>query len=127
MVKKFDASLIKSNKNLIKIKGNIGEELAINYMIKNSYTIINRNFKCFIGEIDMIAKDQDDVLIFVEVKARGTAKFGYPRVAVTPEKQRKIRRTAEFYLKVNKLYNTRVRFDVIEILAGEITHLKNAF
>ena len=84
------------------------------------------NYKNKIGEIDIIAK-KDDRIIFVEVKQRTTAKFGYPREAVNYTKQRKIINVAQVYLKSKGLANSLIRFDVIEILAGEITHLENAF
>ena len=78
-------------------------------------------------EIDIIAKDKDDRIIFVEVKSRQTARFGHPREAVNKQKQITIRRVAELYLMKKRCLNSYTRFDVIEILAGKITHIKNAF
>ena len=110
-----------------KLTGNIGEVQAIAFLEKNKYKILDTNYKTKFGEIDIVAQDKDNRIIFVEVKARNTAKFGYPREAVTPKKQLVIRRVAEHYLLCKKLKNAYTRFDVIEILDGNITHLKNAF
>ena len=90
--------LIKSNKSKNKYTGNIGESLAEGYLIDKGYKILARNYKNKIGEIDIIAQENDRI-IFVEVKSRASAKFGYPREAVNYYKQQKIRRVAEVYLK----------------------------
>ena len=109
-----------------KIPGRQGEAVAFNYLIENNYKILSTNFTCKIGEIDIIAQ-QKDVIVFVEVKARSTSKFGLPREAVTPYKQRKIKMVATYYLQKTKNFNRSCRFDVIEILDGKINHIVNAF
>lgn len=106
--------------------GILGEKQAKDFLIKNKYKIIKTNYTCPVGEIDIIAK-QKDVIVFVEVKTRTSAKFGLPRESVTPFKQNKIRSVATCYLKENMLLNSPVRFDVIDILEGNITHIPNAF
>ena len=106
--------------------GFLGEKQAKDFLIKNKYKIIKTNYTCPVGEIDIIAK-QKDVIVFVEVKTRTSAKFGLPRESVTPFKQNKIRSVATCYLKENMLLNSPVRFDVIDILEGNITHIPNAF
>lgn len=118
--------LLKSTKSQNRIKGNIGENLAINYLQDNGYQIIETNYKNKIGEIDIIAKENNRI-IFVEVKQRSTLKFGYPREAVNFYKQKKIRQVALSYIKYKNLINEHLRFDVIEIIGDKITHLKNAF
>ena len=117
---------IKSSKTFNKIKGNAGEAYAAEFLEQKGYEILETNYKNQIGEIDIIAKDGERY-VFVEVKTRSTAMFGYPREAVTPKKQHTIKLVASCYLKSNKLYDMYTRFDVIEILAGKITHLINAF
>ena len=117
---------IKSNKVQNKYKGNIGESIAENYLLEKGYDILETNYKNKIGEIDLIAKDQNRI-VFVEVKARATARFGYPREAVYFRKQQKIKMVANIYLKSHNLFGSFTRFDVIEILAGNITHLVAAF
>ena len=72
-----------------KIPGQRGEALAFNYLIENNYKILNTNFSCKLGEIDIIAQ-KDDYIIFVEVKARSFSAFGLPREAVTYQKQQHI-------------------------------------
>ena len=114
---------------MIKAKtlGNIGEATAESYLRNNEYKILERNYKNKFGEIDLIA-EKDGEIVFIEVKARTSAKFGLPREAVNYHKQLKIRKVAEFYLMVNKKNNNKVRFDVIEFIPqNEIIHIKNCF
>ena len=118
--------IIKSAKSQNRIKGKIGETLAIKYLEEQGYKILETNYSNKLGEIDIIAKDNDRI-VFVEVKERASAKFGYPREAVNYYKQQKIQMVANCYLKNKRLMDSYIRFDVIEILAGNLTHLKNAF
>ena len=108
------------------VKGKYGEALAENYLRKQKYKILERNYKNKIGEIDLIAEDKN-VLVFVEVKYRTSAQFGLPSEAVNYYKIQKIQKTAILYLQTNKLEDAEIRFDVIDILGEEITHIKNAF
>lgn len=117
---------IKSNKTQNSYKGSIGESQAEGYLLEQGYEIIETNYKNKIGEIDIIAKFENRI-IFVEVKSRATARFGYPREAVDYKKQQKIRMVADIYLKSRKMFNAYIRFDVIEILAGKLTHIISAF
>ena len=101
------------------------EDLATEFLKNTGYKIIERNHKNKMGEIDIIAYDKkDDRIIFVEVKARKNAHFGYGREAVDREKLFKITGAAQMYLKKKKLHNVKMRFDVIEIMGENITHLK---
>lgn len=112
-----------------KITGVIGEKLAVNYLNKNKYKIIDRNFKCKLGEIDIIAAI-DDIIVFVEVKTRKSSAYGYPYEAVTINKQQKIIKTAYTYIKLKKIVNKQYRFDIIEIFLDKnirINHIQNAF
>jgi len=97
--------------------GQSGEELAAKYLELNGYAIIARNYRCRIGEIDIIAH-KNEVLTFIEVKTRLTTITGYPAEAVTFTKQQKIRRTAQYYLLQNNLLQNMpvIAFDVIEIV-----------
>lgn len=109
-----------------KVKGNIGEIKAGDYLKNKGYKILYTNYKNFIGEIDIIALKKS-YLIFVEVKERETCAFGTPSEAVNFRKQNKIRKTAELFLcNYNNQYSG-CRFDVIEILGDEINHIENAF
>ena len=118
--------LIKSAKVKNKIKGNIGEEQACKYLTDKQYEIIERNYKNKIGEIDIVAK-KNNRIYFIEVKKRETARFGYPREAVTVQKQQKIKLVAMVYLKQKRLNDAYFSFDVIEILGDNLTHIQNAF
>lgn len=109
-----------------RILGISGETLAVEYLKEKGYIVLQRNYTCPVGEIDIVCK-KDDMIIFVEVKARETLKFGYPREAVTPYKINKIRMVASNYLKQKRLVNQKVRFDVIDILGDKITHIENCF
>ncbi len=120
-------------KNYNKVIGSIGEDIATKFLKKNKYKIIENNFKCKLGEIDIIAKD-GDYLVFVEVKTRKSTKYGMPSEAVNYYKQQKIIQVAKYYL-MNKSLDANVRFDVIEIIIENkhkpttkwIRIIKNAF
>ncbi len=106
------------------------ESLAANYLKSNGYRILERNYRNQIGELDIIAKE-GPVLVFIEVKARNTRRFGSPKQAVTPAKQAKISRTAMAYLKATGQVHAKARFDVVAIDARfnppDIEVVKNAF
>lgn len=103
------------------------EHKASLYLEKNGYHIIERNFRCKIGEIDLIAKNEG-YLCFVEVKYRSSSSKGFPSEAITPNKMRRITRTAQFYMLLHKLpVDTPCRFDAVVILEHELSLIKNAF
>ncbi len=110
--------------------GNSGEERAAVFLQEKGYEILERNFSCPFGELDIVAR-QGRLLAFVEVKTRRSLKFGRPAAAVTPSKQRKLRTTALCYLKRHPHPRCTIRFDVIEIieLYGDIqlNHVTSAF
>jgi putative endonuclease len=110
--------------------GTRGESLAVKALKKKGYKILEKNYRSYLGEIDIIARD-GDVLAFVEVKARRTDRFGDPKLAVTAHKQRKISMVALQYLKETDQMDKGARFDVVAIrlLPGkpEIEIIKNAF
>jgi putative endonuclease len=96
-------------------QGYHGEDLAEEYLIQKGYRIVKKNFQFSkSGEIDIIAFD-GDVLCFIEVKMRSNNNYGDPLSSITPAKIKKIRRTAEGYLYVNKIDNQECRFDVVSI------------
>lgn len=109
-----------------KLFGNFGEAKAYAFLEQNGYEIVETNYQNFIGEIDIVAFDEQ-TLCFVEVKARSSKKFGLPREAVGFAKQNKIRMTASVFLQKTKIIYTSCRFDVVEILDDDITLIKNAF
>lgn len=107
--------------------GTIQESIAADYIKANGYNIITQNFYCRSGEIDIIAND-NNYLVFIEVKFRTTTKLGYPQEAVDHRKIRSIVKTAKYYMLTHHIpENTPCRFDVVIMLGKEITLLKNAF
>ena len=120
-------------KDMSKIStGREGEQIATTYLKKNGYSICEANFRCPLGEIDIIAREKKTgELIFVEVKTRKSSQLGYPEQAVGVKKQRKLSQLALWYLQKKKLADTNARFDVIAITllshGNEIKLIKNAF
>jgi len=105
----------------------MGEERAQNFLKKSGVRILNTNFKCKLGEIDIIAAD-NNTLLFIEVKYRKSDKFGDPSETVTYHKQKKIILTAQLYLQKHpKLANKACRFDVISIHQNDINWIQDAF
>lgn len=102
------------------------EKLAGAYLVENGYEIIEYNFRCRQGEIDIVAKD-GEYLVFCEVKYRSTYKSGTPSEAVDYKKQRTISRCALFYITKKHWESMPCRFDVISVTDNGIEVLKNAF
>lgn len=118
-------------KDMSKIStGKDGEQIALAYLRKKGYRICETNFRCLLGEIDIIAFDKDEI-VFVEVKTRRSNKLGYPEQAVGERKQIKLSRLALWYLQKEKLTDANARFDVVAITllpeGNEIKLIKNAF
>ncbi len=111
-------------------KGKAGEDNAIRVLKKNGYRIIERNYRCRYGEIDIIARD-GDTIVFVEVKTRSNSSFGPPKASVDHRKQRHIIKAATEYLARCGLMDRPARFDVVGIeLKGQgysAELVKNAF
>jgi len=113
--------------------GELGEDEAEKYLVKNNYEIIERNFKCIFGEIDIIAKDlYRKEMVFIEVKTRNNELYGVPAEAVDFYKKKHIIRSAKYFIHVNELENEYVRMDVIEVYINKngvckINHIEQAF
>ncbi len=110
--------------------GKKGEEVALRFLKKRGYRIIERNYVCKMGEMDIIAREKD-TLSFIEVKTRTSTTFGPPQLAVNSAKQRQLSKVALNFLKEKKLEDVKARFDVVAILLGpqgdEIELIKDAF
>lgn len=104
--------------------GQSGEKQAEKFLVKSGYSILERNFRCRFGEIDIIAF-KDGVTVFVEVKTRKNSSFGMGYESVTQKKMEKLVLTAQAYFASKT--ETASRFDVISIDGGEVTHIINAF
>ncbi len=94
--------------------GRTGERLAADVLMKKGYHILERNFRCRLGEIDLVAEDEHD-LIFVEVKARRGASFGLPEDALTFFKRRKLLELASYYLDLHTCAERSWRIDVVAV------------
>ena len=105
--------------------GRKGEKQALKYLKRSGYKIVERNFKNPFGEVDIIA-EKGDTLAFIEVKTRLTENYGSPSEAVDRRRREKYIQAAKYYF-YGKQMDRVVRFDIIEILRGEINHIENAF
>ena len=116
-----------------KARGEWGETVALEYLKKRGYAVVDRRFRSRFGEIDLIVKN-GEFIAFVEVKTRKNANFAHAREYVSKQKQSKIRATASFWLLSHKT-RLQPRFDVMEVYAPfgvdtkspEVNHIENAF
>jgi putative endonuclease len=93
----------------------------------HGYLVVERNFRCRQGEIDVVARDGGDTLVFVEVRTRADAEHGTALETVRSTKQRRIADAAAYYLTVRRPAFTRCRFDVLAITGEEVVLIKDAF
>ncbi|HJV64654.1 MAG TPA: YraN family protein [Geomonas sp.] len=112
-------------------KGEVGESIAATFLKGEGFSIVERNFRCVCGEVDIIARE-GRTIVFVEVKCRKNNNYGPPQLAVTPFKQRQISKAALVWLSKKRLYDADARFDVVAIMLHrhdlpEIEHIRNAF
>ena len=121
-----DSSLTKARLEL----GRYGEDLAYKRIKRLGYKKIIRNYRCPLGEVDLIAND-GDTLVFIEIKTRRGKPTGYAKEAVNARKQRQLSKVALSYMKSNNCSDAKARFDVIAISIKEdkpqIEVVKNAF
>lgn len=111
--------------------GKWGEQVAAKFLQKADFVIIERNYRCGLGEIDLITSAGDQ-LIFVEVKTRSSSRYGLPGEAVNAKKRSKYFQIATYYVNYKRLYSLSLRFDVIEIMrkadgSYSVNHIPNAF
>lgn len=111
--------------------GRQGESLALQYLTEKGYRFVARNFRRTHGEIDLIMED-GNILVFIEVKSRTNRRYGEPREAVTPFKQKHIRYTAQSFLYSHRIHGRSIRFDVVEVMirpdgSALFHHIRQAF
>ncbi|MBI5893271.1 MAG: YraN family protein [Deltaproteobacteria bacterium] len=110
--------------------GKAGEDEAVSFLNKQGFKILERNYRCCYGEIDIIAVEKGTI-VFAEVKTRKTLTYGLPQAAVDFRKQRQLSKIAAHYIAEKRLKNTPARFDVvgISLLENEtkIELIRNAF
>ena len=112
-------------------RGNKAETTAEKYLLSQGLHALSRNYRCRVGEIDLLMRDTE-TLVFVEVRYRSNPAFGTPAESITPRKIQRIRKTAEHFLQANReLAYLYVRFDVVAISASagkqDILWIKDAF
>ena len=110
--------------------GKLGETLAFKKIKRLGYKKIIRNYRCPLGEVDLIARDRD-TLVFIEIKTRKGRSTDYAKEAVNARKKRQISKVALAYMKSNDCPDAKARFDVVAVCVGrgkpEIEVIKNAF
>lgn len=106
--------------------GTRGENIAVEYLQKNGYKILDRNFNCRYGEVDIIAL-HGQYYVFIEVKSRNTMLFGTPREAISSNKQQRIIGVARYWLFKKRKTGVPVRFDVVEVVDGIPSVIVDAF
>ncbi len=107
-------------------RGRDGEDAAVAHLRGLGYVIVERNYRCRLGELDVIARD-GDVLCFVEIRTRARADRGSALETVGADKQRRIARVAAHYLAARRPTASAIRFDVVGITAGQLVLVKDAF
>ncbi len=111
--------------------GGCGETLALRHYQRQGYRRLETNYRCRMGEVDIIVQAPDGTLVFAEVKTRSPSAPILPREAVTPSKRRKLVLAAQHYLAGHGLSDPLMRFDVVEVLRIEgrqyVRHTENAF
>lgn len=121
----------KTKKRLAYKLGKSGEDVAVEYLKKKRYKIVNKGFRFLRGEIDIIAYD-GDTLVFIEVKTRKSPRFTQPEESVTPAKRKQLRRVAQGYLLLEHIQDVECRFDVLSLTFDElegytVNHITDAF
>lgn len=110
--------------------GKKGEDIAVARLKSEGYEILERNYRCLFGEVDIVARD-GDTIVFVEVKSRRSETYGDPQLAVGPTKQKKLSRVAVKYLEERHLYSCNARFDVVAVkilpAGNHVELISNAF
>ena len=111
--------------------GEGGEEIALRFLKKRRFKIVAQNYRCKFGEVDIIARDPDNILTFIEVKTRSSRTHGTPQEAVNLRKQEQISRVALEFIQRYGLEHQRARFDVVAVQLSSsgytIELIQNAF
>ena len=102
--------------------GILGEKLACDFLGKNGYRIIERNFRCPGGEVDIVARQQD-TLVFVEVRTKRSRRFGSPEESITPIKMERLRNVAAYYWQSHSNLPESWRIDVVAIQMDSHGHV----
>ncbi len=104
-----------------KLIGKIGEDAACQYLQQQGYEIIENNYRCPLGEIDIIARDEQ-VTVLVEVRTRTSFAYGSPEESITTDKAWRLKRLADSYLQTHRLSTAPCRIDLIAVMVNRETH-----
>jgi putative endonuclease len=115
------------NRESTTVKGRLGESRALALLRERGYRIVEQNYRCRSGELDIVARDRDDTLVFVEVRTRAGGDRGSALDTVGPAKQAQIARVAQLYLLEREPRFRDCRFDVVGITGDEATIVVDAF
>ena len=116
------------------VTGRLGEELAARHLTEQGLVVLDRNWRCDVGEVDIVARD-GDALVNCEVKTRRSRRFGDPLEAITPEKAARLRRLAACWVQAHDIRPRHIRIDLVGIVLGalssppgaaEIEHVRGA-
>jgi putative endonuclease len=107
--------------------GAVAEQRAAEYLQRKGYRVVDRNWTCRGGEIDLVCLASDGTVVFVEVRARASSSHGTPLETVVDLKRRRLVRAAAIYLHVKKREDAACRFDVIAISGDDLEHVEDAF
>jgi putative endonuclease len=110
--------------------GRFGEELATSHLISQGLIVLDRNWRCDVGEVDIVARE-GDVLVICEVKTRSSRRFGSPLEAITPAKATRLRRLAARWVSEHDVRPSLIRIDVVGIVVGngvahDVEHVRGA-
>ena len=106
--------------------GDAGERIAARHYEASGYDVVDRNWRCREGELDLVLR-RGRRLVFCEVKTRSSTAFGAPAEAVTRAKQTRLRHLAAKWIDESGIRPVEIRFDVVSVLAGELSVLPGAF
>ncbi|HPD46657.1 MAG TPA: YraN family protein [Anaerohalosphaeraceae bacterium] len=112
--------------------GRWGEKRCEKHLKARGYRTIARNYRCAMGEIDLVMADPDGTLVFIEVKTRRNEDYARAHDAVTPRKRIRMARAAEYFRRIYRIKDRPLRFDVVAVVLGDgtravVTHYPNAF
>jgi putative endonuclease len=111
------------------VRGRFGEQLAAAHLQAQGLIVLDRNWRCDVGEVDIVARD-GDALVICEVKTRSSRRFGSPLEAITPEKAARLRRLAACWVRAHGVRPHVIRIDLVGIVVGagepEIEHVRGA-
>ena len=97
------------------VTGRLGEDLAVQHLARQGMVVLDRNWRCDVGEVDIVARD-GDVLVICEVKTRRTRRFGSPLEAITPQKATRLRRLAACWVRAHDVRPAQIRIDLVGIV-----------